>query len=174
DAQLYQLLSDWSSLETRTGIEFSMNTMAHALAVNALGVKTDASLVFNAQCRNQNLLWPRGYTVRQAELGFYNMFCSRKVTTERLLAGALFSEQIEKISLDEADWLGQLHMALCKAGRVELQLTRAQRNQLHQVINTVQIEPVDHLGLLLYPRLGEVRREQDLLILRIELAEAMQ
>lgn len=62
----------------------------------------------------------------------------------------------------------------CKAGRVELQLTRAQRNQLHQVINTVQIEPVDHLGLLLYPRLGEVRREQDLLILRIELAEAMQ
>ncbi|CAM4326310.1 protein DpdJ [Klebsiella quasivariicola] len=174
DAQLYQLLSDWSSLETRMGIEFSMNTMAHALAVNALGVKTDASLVFNAQCRNQNLLWPRGYTVRQAELGFYNIFCSRKITTERLLAGALFSEQIEKISLDEADWLGQLHMALCKAGRAELQLTRAQRNQLHQVINTVQIEPVDHLGLLLYPRLGEVRREQDVLILRIELAEAMQ
>ncbi|KAA7023530.1 DEAD/DEAH box helicase, partial [Salmonella enterica subsp. enterica serovar Lubbock] len=102
DAQLYQLLSDWSSLETRMGIEFSMNTMAHALAVNALGVKTDASLVFNAQCRNQNLLWPRGYTVRQAELGFYNIFCSRKITTERLLAGALFSEQIEKISLDEA------------------------------------------------------------------------
>ncbi|EBM6879932.1 hypothetical protein D3R89_25015, partial [Salmonella enterica] len=60
------------------------------------------------------------------------------------------------------------------AGRAELQLTRAQRNQLHQVINTVQIEPVDHLGLLLYPRLGEVRREQDVLILRIELAEAMQ
>ncbi|EHD3495505.1 DEAD/DEAH box helicase, partial [Salmonella enterica] len=174
DAQLYQLLSDWSSLETRMGIEFSMNTMAHALAVNALGVKTDASLVFNAQCRNQNLLWPRGYTVRQAELGFYNIFCSRKITTERLLAGALFSEQIEKISLDEADWLGQLHMALCKAGRAELQLTRAQRNQLHQVINTVQIEPVDHLGLLLYPRLGEVRREQDVLILRIELPEAMQ
>lgn len=28
----------------------------------------------------------------------------------------------------------------------------------------MQIEPVDHLGLLLYPRLGEVRREQDLLI----------
>ncbi|EJF6794463.1 hypothetical protein M8184_004480, partial [Salmonella enterica subsp. enterica serovar Montevideo] len=45
---------------------------------------------------------------------------------------------------------------------------------LHQVINTVQIEPVDHLGLLLYPRLGEVRREQDVLILRIELPEAMQ
>ncbi|EKL3112854.1 DEAD/DEAH box helicase, partial [Salmonella enterica] len=67
-----------------------------------------------------------------------------------------------------------LHMALCKAGRAELQLTRAQRNQLHQVINTVQIEPVDHLGLLLYPRLGEVRREQDVLILRIELPEAMQ
>ncbi|VFT71347.1 helicase [Escherichia coli] len=53
DTQLYQLLSDWSSLEVSAGIEFSMNTMAHALAVNALGVETDASVVFNAQCRNQ-------------------------------------------------------------------------------------------------------------------------
>ena len=102
------------------------------------------------------------------------MFCSRAVVTERLLAGALFSERIEKLSLDRPDWLALLHVALRKNGRAELILPREQLSLLHQVITTVQIEAVDHLGLLLYPRLGEVRREQDQLILRIELAEMVQ
>ncbi|MCB5298799.1 protein DpdJ [Yersinia intermedia] len=174
DEQLYELLTNWVALEAHSGIEFTLNTMAHALAVKNLGEHTDASVVFNAQCRHQNLLWPRGYTIRQAELSFYNMFCSRKVMTERLLAGALFSVHSETISLENTDWLMQLHSALCKEGCAELQLPREQLNRLHQVITTVQIVPVDHLGLLLYPRLGEVRREQEKLILRIELAETAQ
>lgn len=171
DMQLYQLLTDWISLEANSGIEFTLNTVAHALAVKTLGEVNDASMVFNAQCRNQNLLWPRGYTIRQAELSFYNMFCSRRVMTERLLAGALFSEHIDQIPLDHSDWLTHVHGALCKGGRAELILPREQRNRLHEAILTMQIVPVDYLGLLLYPRLGELRREQDKLILRIELAE---
>lgn len=174
DDQLHQMLTEWTSLEAQSGVEFTLNTMAHALAVKAQGADSEAAVIFGLQCRNQNLLWPRGYTIRQAELGFYNMFCSRAVVTERLLAGALFSERIEKLSLDRPDWLALLHVALRKHGRAELILPREQLSQLHQVITTVQIEAVDHLGLLLYPRLGEVRREQDKLILRIELAEMVQ
>ncbi|WP_447874303.1 protein DpdJ [Serratia fonticola] len=174
DEHLYNLLSDWTQLEESMGIEFNLNIMSHALAVKSLGTRADASDVFNVQCRNQNVLWPRGHTIRQAELSFYNMFCSRKPITERLLAGALFNEHIEQIILDSADWLEELHFALCKGGRAELILHREHLHQLHYVITTIQIEPVDHLGLLLYPRLGEVRRERDSFILRIELAEAMQ
>lgn len=174
DAQLHQLLTEWISLEARSGIEFTLNTMAHALAVRSRGENTDPAIIFGLQCRHQNLLWPRGYTIRQAELGFYNMFCSRTVVTERLLAGALFSEFVEKIPLDQPGWLSSLHVALRQNGRAELNLLREQLNLLHQVITTVQLEPVDYLGLLLYPRLGEVRREQDKLILRIELAEMVQ
>ncbi|MGJ7701466.1 hypothetical protein ACSF64_19840 [Escherichia coli] len=60
-----------------------------------------------------------------------------------------FSEQIEKIALDD-DWLGHLHAALRKGGRAELILTRQQRKADYiRSIATVQIEPVDHLGLLL-------------------------
>lgn len=174
DEQLHALLSDWVDLEAAAGIEFNLNIMAHALAVKASGFTSDSQAVFQAQCRNQNLLWPRGYTIRQAELSFYNQFSSRALTTERLLAAALFNDHVQQIDAISHDWLTVLHQALCLAGRAELVLKREDMHHLHSLITTVQVEPVDYLGLLLYPRLGEVRRQQDSVILRIELAEALQ
>lgn len=174
DSDLQALLAGWRQLEARTEIEFNLNIAAHALAVGECGAYALSPETFQAQCRNQNLLWPRGYTIRQAELNYYNPFSSRKLVTERLLAGALFNEKIARVEGDSDHWLEDVHNALRKFGRVDLSLPKTDPEAIHTYMATLLIEPLDYLGLLLYPRIGELRREKGLVILRVEMAEAVQ
>ncbi len=174
DHTMQTLLANWRELETRAAIEFNLNIAAHAMAVEACGEDAGAAEIFLAQCRNQNLLWPRGYTIRQAELNYYNPYNSRKLITERLLAGALFDDKLINVEASSENWLKEVHDALRANGRVNLTISRAQQDELHTFIARLHIEPLDYLGLFLYPRIGELRREQGCIILRVEMAEALQ
>ncbi|MCP5939748.1 DEAD/DEAH box helicase, partial [Klebsiella pneumoniae] len=51
DDQLHQMLTEWTSLEAQSGVEFTLNTMAHALAVKAQGADSEAAVIFGLQCR---------------------------------------------------------------------------------------------------------------------------
>ncbi|TVL50792.1 hypothetical protein AYI98_07630 [Shewanella algae] len=171
DVKTLKLLTDWQQLEQQSGIEWGLNIAAHALV--SAEHQVNACEHFRALCINQGMLWPRGYTIRQTELNYYNPFLSNHAFTERLLGELLFSEKTRSLTLEE-DWLSNIHEILRKSGRVDLILERNQVHRVLEVITELQVVPLDHLGLLLYPRIGSVRRSLGRLILRIELAEALQ
>ncbi|WP_029866501.1 protein DpdJ [Pseudomonas taeanensis] len=172
DADLLDLLSNWRALEADSGIEWGLNIAAHAMAAKELGRQASPVEVFQGLCRNQGLLWPRGNSIRQSELSYYNPFQNGVATTERLLGSLLFAEQQPHVQFSP-DYLAELHKALCRAGRADLLLPRAQITKVSQLIAEIQLQPVDHSGLWLYPRIGAMTRLQDGLVLRVELAEAI-
>lgn len=173
DADLLDLLSNWRALEANSGLEWGLNIAAHALAAKDLGRQASPVEVFQGLCRNQGLLWPRGNAIRQSEMSYYNPFQNGVATTERLLGSLLFAEQEPHVHFSP-DYLAELHKVLCRAGRADLLLPRAQITKISQLIAEIQLQPVDHSGLWLYPRIGAMTRLQDSLVLRVELAEAIQ
>lgn len=172
DANLLDLLSNWRALEAHSGLEWGLNIVAHALATKELGRQASPVEVFQGLCRNQGLLWPRGNAIRQSEMSYYNPFQNSVATTERLLGSLLFAETQSHVQFSP-DYLAELHKVLCRAGRADLLLPRAQITKISQLISDIQLQPVDHSGLWLYPRIGAITRLQDGLVLRVELAEAI-
>lgn len=173
DAKLLMLLAQWRELEEFSGVEWGLNIAAHALARRAVGNNSSPSELFQRHCLHQGLLWPRGNTIRQSELSFYNPFHNGHSTTERLLGAKLFAEHAPRLALSN-DYLDELHRMLRAGGCAELVVSREQHCVASNVITEIQLHPIDYLGLLLYPRIGGLHRERGLLVLRIELAEALQ
>jgi len=173
DAELLTLLTQWRELENMSGIEWPLNIVSHTLAARKMGENATASDLFRAHCVNQGLLWARGNTIRQAELNHYNPFDNGSGITERLLAAGLFAGRRSRVSYSK-NYLPELHKLLREEGSAELVITREEQGDVSKVITEVQLFPVDYLGLLLYPRLGELNREEGSLVLVIELAEALQ
>lgn len=173
DAHLLDLLKAWRALEDNSGLEWGLNIASHALASKELGGQATPGEVFQGLCRNQGLLWPRGNAIRQSEMSYYNPFHNDVATTERLFGSLLFAEQELNVQFSP-DYLAELHVVLCRAGRADLLLPRAQITKISQLIAEIQLQPVDHSGLWLYPRIGAITRLQDSVVLRVELAEAIQ
>jgi hypothetical protein len=173
DKYLLNLLERWRNLESFSGLEWGLNIAAHALSTKDLGAQASAVEVFQGLCRNQGLLWPRGNAIRQSEMSYYNPFQMGVATTERLLGNLLFTEQESYVQLTD-DYLAELHHLLKRVGRVDLLIPRTQIASISKLIAEIQLNPVDHSGLWLYPRIGAMRRLQDSMVLRIELAEAIQ
>lgn len=173
DKYLLNLLDRWRHLECFSGLEWGLNIAAHALSAKDLGAQASAVEVFQGLCRNQGLLWPRGNAIRQSEMSYYNPFQTGVATTERLLGSLLFAEQESYVQLT-VDYLAELHYVLKRVGRVDLLIPRMQIASISKLIAEIQLNPVDHSGLWLYPRVGAMRRLQDSMVLRIELAEAIQ
>ncbi|MGE6384757.1 protein DpdJ [Pseudomonas sp. NPDC078416] len=173
DKYLLDLLEQWRYLESFSGLEWGLNIAAHALSAKELGVQATAVEVFQGLCRNQGLLWTRGNAIRQSEMNYYNPFQTGVATTERLLGSLLFAQQESYVQLT-IDYLSELHSVLKREGRVDLLIPRTHISSISKIIAEIQLNPVDHSGLWLYPRIGAMRRLQDSMVLRVELAEAIQ
>ena len=106
-------------------------------------------------------------------MNHYNPFDNGSGITERLLAAGLFAGRRSRVSYSK-NYLPELHKLLREEGSAELVITREEQGDVSKVITEVQLFPVDYLGLLLYPSLGELNREEGSLVLVIELAEALQ
>jgi ATP-dependent Lhr-like helicase len=173
DEHLLELLEKWRNLEDFSGLEWGLNIAAHAMAAKNLGRSARSVDIFKDLCRNQGLLWPRGNAIRQSEMSYYNPFQNGVTTTERILGSLLFAEQEPHVEFS-SDYLTELHQVLEGAGRVDLIIPRAQVASISRLISEILLNPVDHSGLWLYPRIGAMKRLKDGLVLRIELAEAIQ
>jgi len=175
DARLLDLLRKWNELERLSGMEWGLNIATHTLAKQSLPeVDPPPHQVFSRFCRYQGLLWPRGYEIRQSELGFYNRFQSGPALTERLLGLALFNDHTPQVMYRPEAWLAELHDAIRRVGRVELVIERKEIDEISAVIARLQTESLEYLGLFLYPRLHGVRRFNGQVLLRIEMAEMLQ
>lgn len=172
DNELYDYLKQWSTYENESGFEWSLMVIAYVLSVKTQNKNITADQIFEKICRIQNLLWPRGYTVRHSTLSFYNPFQQGVSQTERLLGEKLLIDNTPQINLPSNDWLVDMHSELRNFGRVDLIFKDLYSQiDISKYITTIQLEPIDHMGLLLYPRLGGIRRVSNSLVIRVELAE---
>ena len=168
------LLRKWKKLELTSGLEWGLNIAAHTLATQSFAEDVTPSELFDQFCVYQGLLWPRGYEIRQSELGYYSPFQSGSMLTERLLGAALFNDHTPQVVSQTDSWLHEIHDAIRQVGRVDLVIEREGIKEISAVIARFQSEPIEYFGLFLYPRLRGVRRLRGDVLLRIEMAEILQ
>lgn len=174
DQQLFNLLQQWRQLETNSGIEWPLNITAHHLANKASQPSTESAELFQKFCKNQSLLWPRGYSIRQSELHYYSPFMGSNSLTDRLLGERFFEDFCPQVPITDITWMSELHEALCNAGRADVRINRDRLEVVSKVITEIHLEPIDHLGLFLYPRVSSIHRDKGAVVLRIDLAETLQ
>jgi len=173
DGNLLNLLRKWNELEASSGLEWKLNIAAHTLACSSFKEEADPTQLFERFCLYQGLLWPRGNDIRQSELSYYNPFSSGPNLTERLLGAILFDDRTPQVIYHPEEWLPTLHDAIRQAGQVDLVIGRSAINEISVIISCLQTEPIEHLGLFLYPRIRGVRRLSGQVLLRVEMAEIL-
>lgn len=173
DRRLLEYLREWQALEAKAGYEVSLNIFAHTQATQELP-DANVTKIFDRFCQIQGMLWQRGSPLRQSVLSYYNPFDNGPKLTERLLLSTLFQQQATQVDVTNSDWLQQIHIAISREGFAELLIPRETRYQIVQIVSTLQLEPIDYFGLHLYPRMGAVDYRGGNIVLRIELAEALQ
>jgi len=173
DRRLLDYLREWRALEAKAGYEINLNIFAHTQAVQELS-GANVTKIFDRFCQIQGMLWQRGNTIRQSILSYYNPFDNGPKLTERLLLSNLFWQPATQVDVTDSDWLSQIHTAISREGFAELLIPREARQQVVQTVSTLQLAPIDYFGLHLYPRIGAVDYRGGNIVLRVELAEALQ
>ncbi|MCZ6360430.1 protein DpdJ [Vibrio parahaemolyticus] len=178
DEMLYELQANWRAEETRLGIEVpqrvyafscSLNTQLDNCLPDANQVKGDLQTWrFNVI---NGLLWPRGYSVRDAHLTYYNPYAFAG-PTERLLVKFFTGETCATVSYADEKWLEACHQTLELQGRCELIASTDQ--EVSHALAELLVKPVDMYGLFFYPRVSAVRRNQQELYIQLEIVEAIQ
>lgn len=171
DKKLFSYLTKWNEIEHSLGFELPMNIVGFLLATESSTI--ESSQIFDTACKIQSVLWPRGSSVRQSVLSFYNQFKTDGYRTERLLAAQLCRDNIAEVSLLETDWLPQLHDLISEHGQAKLVIPQNLKNQICKAISELHVTPVDTNGLFFYPRVKSVQYKKESAILIIELAEAV-
>jgi len=172
DRKLANYLNDWMKIERSLGIEVPLNIASFILACKERGSSPNKSL-FESTCNIQSVLWTKGFSVRQTALSFYSPFQNDIRNTERLLVSNLLTNRFDYIEYTDDKWHVKLHEKLVAHGRVNLLIPKEFIEQLHTIIATIHICPVDTNGLLFYPRIKSVNYETTNIVLTTELAEAV-
>lgn len=172
DKRLLSYLNTWRNLEESLGIEVPMNIISLLIAIED-APNDKPSSIFDRSCKIQSVLWPRGTSVRQSNFAFYNAFSGGIFRSERLLAAKLSAGDMEEVSLNDKDWLGQLHSIISEKGRVILRVSRQEKSSISKALAQVHSTPVDTNGLFFYPRLKTIKNKSGCIFLTLELAEAI-
>src|SRR5690606_12355039 len=103
---------------------------------------------------------------------FYNPFYLNNLT-ERLLLKSLFSEKVYTLSI-EYDYVEKLQLLLIEKGVVDLFIAKSSDISVAKIMMQLQEQHLDYFGLWLYPRVIGLYHDPKGVILRVELAEAVQ
>jgi len=182
DRLLHDIMATWQSQEARLGIEIDARIVAYVLSQHlkiedVLQVELgDIVAEHMLQWRFNSiygLLWPRGRTVRQANLSLYNPFCDYTNTERLLVKDRLFTvAPIVDVSIE--GWRDQCLQKLQANGSVKICCAHGEKSMLKDVFNFLMTNPVEDDYLLLYPRLRSVRQQLKQIEIEVELAEAIQ
>jgi len=170
DTELLALLNQWVDLEQKTGLEWALNLFTHTAAFAQSSTKKSED-IFNLHCSYQSLLWPKGQVVRDSEMSFYNQF-NPKNLTERLLVKQLFAEDIAQVVFEGE--VSVIHQQLVQHGIVDVVCSEKNDTSVGKVMLILQEQHIDYYGLWLYPRVIGLFSEDGCIIIRLELAEAVQ
>lgn len=178
-----RLREAWDALEGRLGVEVDARIAAHVLATDpqviemleALPMATDDTtwrfgVVYS-------LLWARGATLRERALTPYSPFVDLP-PADRLLLLDHWPDAADRVRVDEdADedaWFAYAQDRLAHGGTVRLMASAGDRARLAAALTRFVLEPVALDYLLAYPRVDDVRREHDDLVVTLTLAESLQ
>ena len=166
DTVLQQSLDAWQAWELSSGIEWSLQAVAHTIALQQV---TSKSQIFQQYCDIQRRLWPRGHAIRHAEVMVYHPFLQGDaLQTERLLLAPLFELQVPEYWPDQERKF--FEDAIRQAGQVDV-VVAALGAHAAQLIQQLLLSRIDYQGLMVYPRFAGIRRQGQHWRLRFELAE---
>lgn len=178
DAFLLRLQQEWRQQEQRLGIELPQRIYAFTCSQSSAldqqlqqacqGQHNLESWRFNT-CNG--LLWPRGHTIRDSWLTWYNPY-SFAGPTERLLLAHVVQHSCAQVAISQPDWMHQCHQHLENNGKCELLAEPG--NALNEAIATLLVTPVEMYGLFFYPRVSALRRHNNDTFAMIEIPEAIQ
>ncbi|CAM2923530.1 protein DpdJ [Saccharomonospora xinjiangensis] len=172
DRAAADLISAWSALEERLGVEIDARVLAYAvgsgrLKIGSGGTRLTADQVFS-------ILWPRGAQVRNQHLTNYQPYVSydTPVIHDRLLIAAAHDEHLPLIPLASPDWQQRYRSELPKAGAVWLSCPTDDRRTLGRAIAMIPALPVDADVLRVYGTITETVRHSREFRVRVELRES--
>ncbi len=179
DALVRQLLQLWRSEENRLGVELDIRTFAFVASRNAtiraslqavapIGVDpNDESWKFSQILA---MLWPRGHATRSLHDEHFNPFAVASVT-DRLLAHLFACDSIERVDINQPEWLSLALSRLSVSGAVELAAPLDGAPHLAAAIVTLAALPVECDTLRFYAQLDGVRLSSGGPIARIRVRE---
>ncbi|EOO9899669.1 hypothetical protein BCC88_RS03495 [Escherichia coli] len=178
DVFLLQLQQDWRQQEQRLGIELPQRVYAFTCSQSSA---LDQQLQQASQGQHNleswrlntcnGLLWPRGHTIRDSWLTWYNPY-SFAGPTERLLLAHVVQHSCAQVALSQPDWMQQCHQHLENNGKCELLAEPG--DAINEAIATLLVTPVEMYGLFFYPRVSALRRHNNDAFAMIEIPEAIQ
>ena len=178
DVFLLQLQQDWRQQEQRLGIELPQRVYAFTCSQSSA---LDQQLQQASQGQHNleswrlntcnGLLWPRGHTIRDSWLTWYNPY-SFAGPTERLLLAHVVQHSCAQVALSQPDWMQQCHQHLENNGKCELLAEPG--DAINEAIATLLVTPVEMYGLFFYPRVSALRRHNNDTFAMIEIPEAIQ
>jgi len=180
DELLRYLLLRWETIESEMGFSLDARTMAVLLAkeqaiadrVSAVSGNTIASASQTLQSVLQSLLWPTATAGRHLALQTGNRFVDNAAPSERTLLLQLLPQSEALVTVDDDNWRIQVTDVLGRWGTVRL--TATNRGRLAGALRDLIVNPIELSWLLVYPSIGDIKREGGQYSVRVDLREAPQ
>ncbi len=186
DAFIQMAIKRWSDIEKTLQIEIDVKVFSYILSTDQ---DTDMADLVDPQVYEDmrgnrtawrynliyGLLWPRGATLRQEALPIYSIY-SAIPATDRLLVKDTLHRNVQELSIVDPSCeelcldclaLHGIVRVICGVGTGDLLV-------LKKLFNFLMTNPVETDYMLLYPRIREVRKTIEAIVIEIELIEAVQ
>ena len=184
DAFFHEMISHWEAEERRLGVELDARVIAYRMAQDdqiddLLAQEGINASIGSAEARVQwrfgvvsSLLWARGAPIRQAGLELRSRFTEMPKPEPLLLRGLVF-ETVPTIDLLDDNWTAQCLDTLASNGLVHLTCPINEPSRISEAMAFLAVNPVDTGYLSVFARATAVKRANDLLLLEVEVAEAV-
>jgi ATP-dependent helicase Lhr and Lhr-like helicase len=171
DRAALELLSAWDELEHRVGAEVDARVVAYAAARGVLpGVTASSSMTADQVF---SLLWPRGLAARNHHLESWQPY-REGILIDRLLLACVVQRPVPEIDVVASDWPSKYREALSVTEEVDLVAPLSRRDLVSAAVRRVAAIPVDRGALRVYGHLGRFELTDQVMKVRISVAEAYQ
>lgn len=182
DAFFLDAMRLWSAEEARLGVELDARLLAYRLARSddidaALGIAgIDTPSVNQDHWRFgviYGLLWPRGPHIRRSGLRVYSSFADLPIPDPLLLQPYL-DDDGGLVDLEDEGWQLQCLNRLADVGAATLVCPMNQALLLAEALSFLATNPVQTVYLSVFARVQAVRRTENVFLVDIDIAEAVQ
>ena len=183
DLLLKELLETWKTWEERLQVSIDLRTFADVVSINSPlagditnfietitgvrpnGIETGAIL--------SGVLWPRVEEVREKIFNSYNPFTSRRGFTDpKLIRDLLFTDDTEITGYGDTNWREDLINILSSSRKVKFHSNSQNISDFQKALFELLAESIDMDYLQFHPSIAEIERDQDDVVITLELGEA--
>lgn len=173
DKEMLEWLDFWNQTEQKLQIEIPLVAISYLIVKHIEEISPEHANTRKDKVISQ--LWPRGNTIRQTSIQFYNKFVSSPQKTERLIIEKLIDDRIDFITFGP-DWKAHLENIFShkNKGKAEIRFAYSDLSKLNSTIYELNTLAIDYLGMLFHLRVSKINRQKDSLSVFLEIAETIQ